>query len=226
MDCSSESDYTKFWIDWFLATPGNDFFCEIDDEFLSDRFNMTGLNSEVQYYQYAMDLVMDSFEYDFDEQMREQIERSAIHLYGLIHARYILTQRGLQKMLDKYKNGDFGYCPRTLCEGHPVLPVGLTDVPHTDSVKVFCIKCEDIYNPAVSRYNALDGAYFGTSFAFLLFQAYPHVIPNKLNVDRFVPTIFGFKVHEYARIERWQGRRRNELLARLEEYEDEERNPK
>jgi casein kinase II subunit beta len=31
--------------------------------------------------------------------MREQIEKSARHLYGLVHARYIVTTRGLAKMV-------------------------------------------------------------------------------------------------------------------------------
>jgi hypothetical protein len=64
-----------------------------------DRFNLTGLNTEVQYYQYALDLVTDVFDLDCEDDMREQIEKSARHLYGLVHARYIVTTRGLQKMV-------------------------------------------------------------------------------------------------------------------------------
>ena len=60
---------------------------------------MTGLNTEVQYYQYALELVTDVFDLDCDDEMREQIEKSARHLYGLVHARYIVTTRGLSKMV-------------------------------------------------------------------------------------------------------------------------------
>jgi len=82
-----------------MSSRGNEYFCEIDEDYLTDRFNLTGLNTEVQYYQYALDLVTDVFDVDCDEAMRDQIEKSARHLYGLVHARYIVTTRGLAKMV-------------------------------------------------------------------------------------------------------------------------------
>ena len=83
----------------FISSRGNEYFCEIDEDYLTDRFNLTGLNTEVQYYQYALDLITDVFDLDCDDDMRETIEKSARHLYGLIHARYVVTTRGLAKMV-------------------------------------------------------------------------------------------------------------------------------
>ena len=83
----------------FISSRGNEYFCEIDEDYLTDRFNLTGLNTEVQYYQYALDLVTDVFDMEVDDDMREQIEKAARHLYGLVHARYIVTTRGLAKMV-------------------------------------------------------------------------------------------------------------------------------
>lgn len=83
----------------FISSRGNEYYCEIDEDYLTDRFNLTGLNTEVQYYQYALDLITDVFDLDCDDEMRETIEKSARHLYGLIHARYIVTTRGLAKMV-------------------------------------------------------------------------------------------------------------------------------
>ena len=83
----------------FISSRGNEYFCEIDEDYLTDRFNLTGLNTEVQYYQYALDLVTDVFDLDCDDEMRETIEKSARNLYGLVHARYIVTTRGLAKMV-------------------------------------------------------------------------------------------------------------------------------
>lgn len=87
----------------FLAARGNEYFCEIDEDYLTDRFNLTGLNTDIPLYQYALDLVTDVFDMDVDDDMREQIERSARHLYGMVHARYIVTTRGLAKMVSVLK---------------------------------------------------------------------------------------------------------------------------
>lgn len=54
----------------------------------------------------------------------EQFEASSELLYGLIHARYILTSKGLDAMKAKLQRAEFGRCPRVLCAGQPCLPVG------------------------------------------------------------------------------------------------------
>ncbi|KAM0322826.1 hypothetical protein ACHAQA_009167 [Verticillium albo-atrum] len=210
----SDSDYTSYWRDWFISSRGNEYFCEIDEDYLTDRFNLTGLNTEVQYYQYALDLVTDVFDLDCDDDMRETIEKSARHLYGLVHARYIVTTRGLQKMLEKYKKSDFGKCPRVMCQSHPLLPMGLSDVPNLKPVKLYCTRCEDIYNPKSSRHAAIDGAYFGTSFHNVLFQVYPTLVPAK-SIERYVPRVYGFKVHASAALIRWQNQKKDDMRRRL-----------
>lgn len=96
--CYDQPELTLFGSQ-FVSSRGNEYFCEIDEDYLTDRFNLTGLNTEVPYYQYALDLVTDVFDLDADDDLREQIEKSARHLYGLVHARYIVTTRGLAKMV-------------------------------------------------------------------------------------------------------------------------------
>ena len=48
------------WISWFLSSKGNEYFCEVEEDFILDRFNLTGLNSEVQNYSQALDLITDN----------------------------------------------------------------------------------------------------------------------------------------------------------------------
>ncbi|EPE04682.1 casein kinase ii beta subunit [Ophiostoma piceae UAMH 11346] len=214
----TDSEYTSYWRDWFISSRGNEYFCEIDEDYLTDRFNLTGLNTEVQYYQYALDLVTDVFDLDCEDDMRETIEKSARHLYGLVHARYVVTTRGLAKMLEKYKKSDFGKCPRVNCHSHPLLPMGLSDIPNVRPVKLYCARCEDIYNPKSTRHAVIDGAYFGTSFHNILFQVYPALIPPK-SVERYIPRVYGFKVHASAALIRWQNMKRDDMRRRLRRLE-------
>lgn len=103
------------------------------------------------------------------------IESSAELLYGLIHQRYITSRPGIQQMLEKYELQHFGHCPRVHCNGAKVLPVGCSDTPGTDTVKLFCPSCLDIYTPPNSRFQTVDGAFFGTTFGCLFFMTFPEL---------------------------------------------------
>ena len=105
------------------------------------------------------------------------VESSAELLYGLIHQRYIITRQGLQQMVAKYESAHFGYCPRVYCNQTKVLPSGRSDLPGVDGVKLFCPTCLDTYTPPSSRFNGVDGAFFGTTFPHLLFQQHPELVP-------------------------------------------------
>lgn len=52
--------YDKQWISWFLSSKGNEYFCEVEEDYILDRFNLTGLNTEVQNYAQALDLITDN----------------------------------------------------------------------------------------------------------------------------------------------------------------------
>jgi len=101
------------------------------------------------------------------------IESSAELLYGLIHQRYICSRAGIQQMSEKYELSHFGNCPRTNCDHARTLPVGLSDVPGEDTVKLFCPSCLDVYVPPNSRFQTVDGAFFGRTFGALFLMTFP-----------------------------------------------------
>ncbi len=105
------------WISWFLASKGNEYFCEIEEDYILDRFKLTGLAPECVNYSQALDLITDNLganfytlpfrssyllgkDEDIDDELRQSIEVQARFLYGLIHARWIITSRGLAKMVE------------------------------------------------------------------------------------------------------------------------------
>lgn len=131
-ETSASEDETS-WITWFVSIRGNDFFCEVEEAFVQDDFNLTGLSSQVPYYDYALDMILDIDiplgKYHANdaphilptitvvqrftraatvlvlhsdvltEEQHEIVETAAEVLYGLIHARYILTTAGMNKMV-------------------------------------------------------------------------------------------------------------------------------
>jgi len=134
---------------------------EDEDEMLGDEQRPMGYRraSERRHLRMSSDLSM--------------IESSAELLYGLIHQRYITSRPGIQQMLEKYELQHFGHCPRVHCNGAKVLPVGCSDTPGQDTVKLFCPSCSDIYTPPNSRFQTVDGAFFGTTFGCLFFMTFP-----------------------------------------------------
>ncbi len=195
---SSDGDYDEvYWIQWFVSLKGNEFICEVEEEYIQDEFNLTGINAIVPFYNYALDMVLDvDIPTDrFTEEQLEAIEASTEILYGLIHARYILTARGMQRMREKYDAVEFGRCPRVNCQGQPVLPVGLSDIPAKHCVNLFCPSCRDIFYPKSARQATLDGAYFGTTFAHLFLMCNEDLQYAKPQAS-YVPRVFGFRIHK------------------------------
>lgn len=112
------------------------------------------------------------------------IESSAELLYGLIHQRYITSRPGIQLMAEKYELQHFGTCPRVNCNSCRALPIGLNDSPGHETVKLFCPSCFDVYTPPNSRFQTVDGAFFGTTFPSLFLMTFTDLeVCGKPRVD-------------------------------------------
>jgi len=189
------------WIRWHCGHEGNEFLCEVDRAYIEDGFNLYGLRAAVPHgnFQDCLDIILDKIEVEEFENIN-YMNMLAGQLYGLIHARFIVTSHGLSVMHSKYRQCDFGCCPRVLCGNQSVVPIGSSMDLNHDSVCIFCPKCGEVYsagrNPLCSS-RALDGAYFGPTFAHLFFMTYSHEVPQE-PPQRYVPRVFGFRVNSLS----------------------------
>lgn len=188
-DESSSVEDDASWIEWFCGLPQNEYYVDVDRSYIEDNFNMYGLRTIVPQYPSALDIIL-------DESDAMDMEDNAKELYGLVHARYIITTKGLEAMRHRYEDGAFGVCPRAMCNNQKVVPVGLYDEVKRAPVKLFCPRCMDVYaSPLEASYPAdmPDGAHFGTTFAHLFFLQYPELDPGFAR-PCYVPRVFGYRV--------------------------------
>mmetsp|Transcript_107227 Transcript_107227/g.298671 ORF Transcript_107227/g.298671 Transcript_107227/m.298671 type:complete len:251 (-) Transcript_107227:349-1101(-) len=196
-DDEEEFSADSGWIPWFCGLKGHEIYAEVEEEYVRDNFNLYGLRGRFEWYDHALEMILSSEAPDEDDLADAEfleVYRDATDLYGLIHARYIASPRGLQIMREKYLKGTFGTCPRVLCDRQHVLPIGTSEEPQVAQVKIFCPKCEQMYSPK-GKYKELDGAHFGMSFPQIFLQTFPSLVPLDLP-QPFESRVFGFRLHK------------------------------
>lgn len=172
---------------YFFDSSPTSWICEIDNDYLLSQVSYYGLSQYVSYYSHCSSAIkgkkVDLSE--CDDAKKKKFINNCIKLYGLLHGRFILTEEGCLKMEEKYKIGLFGTCPRYNCKRQNLLPIGLTNVPETDTVKLYCPRCHDIYESG-SNY---DAAYFGPDFPIMFM---------KMNNIPLHSTYIPFNINKFA----------------------------
>ncbi|KAI9489956.1 casein kinase II regulatory subunit-domain-containing protein [Zychaea mexicana] len=56
---STTSSQPQSWIKWFCSLASHEYYCQVDDDFIEDGFNLTGLVQQVPLYKEALELILD-----------------------------------------------------------------------------------------------------------------------------------------------------------------------
>ena len=179
------------WLEWFARLEGNEFLCEIDRDFITNKSNLIGIKCE----QYLDTLLSPDAPNDATSLTEEYLDtlQAVKEVYGKIHKRFIKTAKGLALIREKYLNGVYGTCPRILCDKQILLPIGLSEDEKFSRVKLYCPLCEEVYNTRHQGFD-IDGAYFGTSFPQAFLMAYPDLNPKLKEYKGYIPKLFGFRI--------------------------------
>ena len=211
------------WIHWFCRLHGNEYFVEIDENFIKNEENLIGINCKKFIKTFLSEKPKN------DELNREMLEeyQEIREIYGLIHKRFIYTQLGMGLMREKYLDGIFGYCPRLLCNKQILLPIGLSEDMRYSQVKVFCPLCQEVYKPReifygyqgkkVYKFELPDGIFFGTSFPQAFLANFPDLDPKVVKSERYIPKLYGFRIFgKYG--SKYYSKDQEELERRLIKY--------
>lgn len=219
IDASSDDE---IWINTFCQENISEqkefpWFCEIDKSFFKNeliQLNKIQSGNEIKSprgtktdakligddpaIENAINLITDKFKQEserIDHREEMKLQCLAEHIYGLLHAKYILTTEGLQKMREKFLAKHWGTCPRYYCYNNPVLPYGSDDKPGVSCVQFFCPVCSEVYDSSDKRAKEIDGAYFGPTFAIMFCKNFPELCSSEKPEQAL--RIHGFRIADY-----------------------------
>jgi casein kinase II subunit beta len=186
---------SQSWVSWFLQTPRGSIFVQIDAGYLSANYNLYGLRQKIPNFKYSLDLVRGAYLARESRPLEwpSDIDDYGVCLYGLLHARYLLTAAGQERMRQKYAGGEYPRCPRMLCRGRVCLPYGQSDDMAASGVQLFCPNCQDVYASPDPKFASMDGAFFGPNWVHFFIGKYPELVPRE-PPEKYVPRIFGFRI--------------------------------
>ncbi|OHT11896.1 Casein kinase II subunit beta [Tritrichomonas foetus] len=183
------------WIYQFCHKKENNWFSLVQIDYALDIFNCYGFDYYVPNLLLAKEMICDRhcrlWSYITDEDVKAIHDQAKI-LYGLLHAKWICTIKGLSQMKRKIiKKERYGQCPRVCCKQNALMPVGISPVPNRHGVKLYCSRCSDIYNPP--SHKKYDGAFFGPAFPATFLITYPDR-DYRYSFKKFPYQIFGFRL--------------------------------
>ena len=106
----------RSWINTHCSKPENVYLCKVDEDFISDAFNLFGINGDFHLYKYALGVILNERFVDYRNRIlscnfllvveleTEEVQANAETIYGMIHARFIVTTPGMDAMVDVFSH--------------------------------------------------------------------------------------------------------------------------
>ncbi|EAY20064.1 Casein kinase II regulatory subunit family protein [Trichomonas vaginalis G3] len=199
------------WKKEFLDDPKNSWFCDVPDDFIKDKFNLWGLDTNpppnlkniisgisksdyTHYFTICTNIITGQNSLaSVTKSLQNNVLRVLPFVYGMIHARFVITPGGISQLSEKFSRHTFGVCPRINCEREPLLPIGSSSTPGESMVSGFCPCCRKVYTPRPVI--EIDGAFFGPNAAHILVD-HLKILNYHMNFRPFVREACGFKVYD------------------------------
>ncbi|KAK6090616.1 hypothetical protein P3W45_000339 [Vairimorpha bombi] len=183
-NCSDPMD-ADYWAGRFFSKKEHAFLARVPDSYMNDPFNLVGLNKKISNLEESYNAILDA------TKSSDFLEEST--LYYLIHQRFIYTITGLEDIMERVLNKEYGSCSRVGCST-PLMPIGGSNEPRVSSTKVYCYNCVCIYLPK-GPIKGLDGCAWGKYFPHFLLLTYPYKFKKK-KLQEYVPRIYGFRIYD------------------------------
>lgn len=189
------------WVESFCGRYGHEFLVVVPQSFICDPVvgnSLFRLMDLSPLHEEALRFLSGLPGSNIDCAHNAEHQRVCEEVYLALHARYVMTAEGMASVKSLFERGRYGTCPRILCRGQHLLPLGQHDAFRRSRCITFCPRCREIYYPASRSLGRIDGAAFGTTFPHLLLLAHPHLQPPEpspnLPANKYIPRVFGFPV--------------------------------
>nr|KMM73551.1 casein kinase II subunit beta [Coccidioides posadasii RMSCC 3488] len=170
---SISSGVTESWITAFCSLMGHEYFAEVSEEFIEDDFNLTGLQSQVPKFKEALEMILDvepeddededEDEYDEDEDAILGDDRDYIRSSERRHVRVASDLSAIETSAELL----YGLIHQRYITSRQGIQQMLEKYERQDF--------GDLYTPPNSRFQTVDGAFFGTTFGCLFFMTFPEL---------------------------------------------------
>ncbi|EAY05802.1 Casein kinase II regulatory subunit family protein [Trichomonas vaginalis G3] len=184
---------SKVWQETVLNSSSAPLFVVIDEDFIRQKSNEEHIRAQFPDIDNLIENIIHCKEInDNTPKMKNKTKQ----LFRILHHDYLETEKGMDKLIEKYNTIILPRCPRVYCNGARCFPVG---VERDGAIfpKMICPACREVYNLPPPFDVLQNGESFGDRYIEKFFEKYKDKLPERVEEKPYEPRIFGFKVKQH-----------------------------